>query len=143
MPVGYLGDPLLLVEFVAVAHPQHALHRLERELSADDLARELQVVIRDSGSRAPIDHGWLGAAQRWTVSSMATSLAVVSAGLGFAWLPCHLVQPQIDAGLLRPLPLNTGQRRSATLYLMFGQPQLAGPATRQLAAVLGEVAAKG
>ena len=50
---------------------------------------------------------------------------------------------QIDAGLLRPLPLNTGQRRSATLYLMFGQPQLAGPATRQLAAVLSEVAAKG
>ncbi|MFO1380608.1 MAG: LysR family transcriptional regulator [Chitinivorax sp.] len=141
VPVGYLGDPLLQVEFVAVAHPQHALHRLGRDLTTDDLARELQVVIRDSGTRAPVDRGWLGAAQRWTVSSAASSLAVVSAGLGFAWLPCHLIQPQIDAGLLKPLPLNSGQRRSGTLYLMFGQPQLAGPATRQLASVLREVAA--
>lgn len=143
VPAGYLGDPLLQVEFVAVAHPQHVLHQLQRELTSDDLARELQVVIRDSGTRAPIDSGWLGAAQRWTVSSLATSLSVVSAGLGFAWLPCHQIQPQIDAGLLKPLPLNTGQRRSATMYLMFGQPQLAGPATRQLAAVLREVAAAG
>ena len=142
VPIGYLGDPLLQVEFIAVAHPQHALHRLERELTTDDLARELQVVIRDSGTRAPIDRGWLGAAQRWTVSSMATSLAVVSAGLGFAWLPCHQIQPAIDAGQLKPLPLNTGQRRSATLYLMFNQPQLAGPATRQLASVLREIAAQ-
>lgn len=141
VPVGYLGDPLLQVEFVAVAHPQHALHQLQRELTTDDLARELQVVIRDSGTRAPVDHGWLGAAQRWTVSSLATSLSVVSAGLGFAWLPCHQIQPQIDAGLLKPLPLNTGQRRSSTLYLMFSQPQLAGPATRQLATVLKQVAA--
>lgn len=143
VPAGYLGDPLLQVEFVAVAHPQHVLHQLQRELTSDDLARELQVVIRDSGTRAPIDSGWLGAVQRWTVSSLATSLSVVSAGLGFAWLPCHQIQPQIDAGLLKPLPLNTGQRRSATMYLMFGQPQLAGPATRQLAAVLREVAAAG
>lgn len=143
VPAGYLGDPLLQVEFVAVAHPQHVLHQLQRELTSDDLARELQVVIRDSGTRAPIDSGWLGAAQRWTVSSLATSLSVVSAGLGFAWLPCHQIQPQIDAGLLKPLPLNTGQRRSAMMYLMFGQPQLAGPATRQLAAVLREVAAAG
>lgn len=139
VPVGYLGDPLLQVEFIAVAHRDHPLHQLERELSSDDLARELQVVIRDSGTRAPIDSGWLGAAQRWTVSSMATSLAVVSAGLGFAWLPSHILQAHFDSGLLKPLPLNAGQRRYGTLYLMFGQPQLAGPATRQLAAVLREL----
>lgn len=139
VPVGHLGDPLLQVEFIAVAHHQHPLHLLERELTTDDLARELQVVIRDSGTRAPIDSGWLGAAQRWTVSSMATSLAVVSAGLGFAWLPRHLLQTQLDSGELKPLPLKTGQRRFATLYLMFGRPQNIGPAAQQLAEVLREI----
>ena len=64
---GYLGTELSPVEFVAVAHPDHALHRLQRELHFQDLESQLQVVIRDSGRQQPRDMGWLGAEQRWTV----------------------------------------------------------------------------
>lgn len=64
---GHLGADLSVVEFVAVAHPDHPLHRLQRELTHQDLETQMQVVIRDSGRLQPRDHGWLGAEQRWTV----------------------------------------------------------------------------
>ncbi len=86
---GYLGAELSDVEFVAVAHPEHPLHRLNRELNFQDLESQLQVVIRDSGRRQPRDVGWLGAEQRWTVGSLATAATFVGSGLEFAWLPRH------------------------------------------------------
>ena len=57
---GHLGADLSVVEFVAVAHPDHPLHRLQRELTHQDLETQMQVVIRDSGRLQPRDHGWLG-----------------------------------------------------------------------------------
>ena len=71
---GYLGQELGTVEFVAVAHPNHSLHQLQRKLSVQDLQSQMQVVVRDSGQRQPRDIGWLGAEQRWTVGSLATSV---------------------------------------------------------------------
>ncbi|MGB3289095.1 MAG: LysR family transcriptional regulator [Burkholderiaceae bacterium] len=140
VPAGYLGNLLLDVDFIAVAHPSHNLHRLARELDGDDLKREMQVVLRDSGTVNPRDEGWLGSAQRWTVSSLETSAAMVADGLGFAWLPRHLIQRRLDEGALWPLPLNRGQIRRVSLYLTFGKQDGAGPAARQLAQVLSRSA---
>lgn len=141
VPPGYLGNHLLDVAFIAVAHPEHALHRLERELDAEDLQGEIQVVLRDSGTLHPRDEGWLGATQRWTVTSLHTSIAMVAGGVGFAWLPHHLILDELAQGQLRALPLSTGKTRQVSLYLMFGSAENAGPATRQLAQVLEEAAA--
>jgi DNA-binding transcriptional LysR family regulator len=138
VPPGFLGDPLIDIEFTAVAHPGHALHRRGRQLSMKDLERELQVVIRDSGATTPTDHGWLGAEHRWTVTSMDTALTIVSGGLGFAWLPTHMISPYLDDDRLRVLPLREGRRRRSHLYLMFPRPDDAGPAARQLAESLRE-----
>src|ERR1700722_4926832 len=91
VPPGHLGDLLLEVPFIAVAHPDHALLQLQRPLEASDLAHHTQVVVRDSGQQHPRDEGWLGAERRFTVSSMEATLAMVSAGLAFGWLPHHLV----------------------------------------------------
>ena len=84
---GYLGTEMSDVEFVAVAHPEHPLHRLNRELSFQDLESQMQVVIRDSGRQQPRDVGWLGAEQRWTVGSLATAAAFVGSGLGLPGCP--------------------------------------------------------
>ena len=136
LPPDYLADPLLEVEFVAVAHRQHELHHLNRPLTADDLSRHMQVVIRDSGLKQNIDGGWLGAEHRWTVTSIGSAAAVIRAGLGFAWLPRHLIQPQLDRDELRVLPLAEGQVFPAMLYLIYGKPKSIGPATQQLADIL-------
>ena len=139
VPPDFLGNILLEVEFVAVAHPDHALHQLNREISTNDIRRELQVVIRDSGVKHNVDTGWLGAEHRWTVTSIDSATAAVSAGLGFAWLPRHQVQDKLDAGELKLLPLDQGLNYVANLYLIFGKPASIGPATRQLADIFSDI----
>ena len=143
VPAGWLGEPLLAVEFMAVTHPEHPLQGLERPLTAGDLEDELQVVVRDSGISHKQDVGWLNAGHRWTVTSLDSALEAVRNGLGFAWLPAHQVRPLIDAGGLAPLNLREGQRYLADLYLVYGEPDRVGPATRELARLLTEAVVAG
>lgn len=134
---GYLPQQINQVEFIAVAHPEHALHQLQRNLTHDDLQTQLQVVIRDSGHH-PVDSGWLGAEQRWTVTSISTAASLVASGLGFAWLPHHAIDHQLQQGQLLPLPLQQGTQRSHYMYLYANKDKPLGPATRILADLLIE-----
>ncbi len=130
LPPGVLGEFLLNIEFIGVASPGHPLLQLERTLAVADLVRHVQVVVRDSGVRNPRSEGWLGAERRCTVSSMEASLATVRAGLGFAWLPEHLVAEDLRGGQLRALPMELGATRTVPLHLVLVRPELAGPAAR-------------
>ncbi len=129
---GYLGAELGTVGFIAVAHANHPLHQLQRKLSVQDLQSQMQMVVRDSGQRQPRDAGWLGAEQRWTVGSLATSVAFVSSGLGFAWLPQHMIERELAEGILKPLPLIQGSIRRPQFYLYTNPDKPLGPATRIL-----------
>ena len=95
---GYLGSELSTVEFVAVAHADHACINWD----ASSACRTCRVDA-DRGARqrpAAAARRWLGAEQRWTVGSLATSVAFVSSGLGFAWLPRHLIGRELAEGVL-------------------------------------------
>jgi DNA-binding transcriptional LysR family regulator len=140
IPPGFLGDPLLQVEFIAVAHPEHALHRVGRLLGQPDLKAHRQVVIRDTGRYRQVDSGWLGADERWTVSHLRTAIAIIQRGLAFAWVPRDYVQEALDHGELKVLPLQEGASRLETLYLVFADRDGAGPAVRTLAEMLVEQA---
>lgn len=130
VPEGFLGEFLFNVNFVAVAAPGHPLFALDRMLTVEDLTREVQAVIRDSGTKHRRDEGWLGAQRRCTVTSMEASLAMVQAGLAYAWLPEHLVRDSLERSALRRLPLALGGSRSVPLSLVLVRPQVAGPAAR-------------
>ncbi|HLA31156.1 MAG TPA: LysR family transcriptional regulator [Pseudomonas sp.] len=134
--VGYLGHELQAVEFVAVAHPQHSLHQMQRQLTFEDLQQQLQVVIRDSGRSKPRDVGWLGAEQRWTVSSLSTAARFVSSGLGFAWLPRHLIGRELTEGSLLPLPLEKGGSKHPRFTLYSHKDKTLGPASQILVELL-------
>ncbi len=136
VPQGFLGDQLVEIEFIAVAHRAHLLHQLQRKLSNKDLRREIQVVIRDSGVQLKRDVGWLGSSHRWTVTSIEKATDALVGGLGFGWIPHHHAKRFIDSGELLPLPLCEGQRRKVQLFMVFGQAERAGPATQKLAAIL-------
>jgi len=130
LPADHLGELLLTVTFVAIANPRHPLFELDRPLTSNDLSKHIQVVVRDSGLKHPRDEGWLGAERRCTVSSMEASLAMVRAGLGYAWLPEHLISEAIHQGGLRALPLEMGSSRPVSLHLVLVRPETAGPAAR-------------
>lgn len=135
---GYMGDPLVTVTFIAVAHPDHALHALGRPLDLRDLEQHRQLVIRDSSSRNARDAGWLKAEQRWTVDHISTSVDMVERNLGFAWLPVTRIRRQLDEGQLVPLPLQAEGQRYAPMLLIHRDLDRAGPATRAMAEKLRE-----
>jgi DNA-binding transcriptional LysR family regulator len=130
VPSGYLGDWLFDVSMIAVCAPGHPLAAGERALTLDDLVQHTQCVVRDSGRDRPRDEGWLGAQHRWTVGSVEASLATVRAGLTYAWLPEHLVQPLLRAAQLKPLRLRSGARRKLSMHAVLARPEAAGPAAR-------------
>ena len=136
VPPGFLGEPLMEVDFIAVSHPEHRLQGLDRLLNLQDLAGERQIVVRDSASGARVDSGWLGAEQRWTVSHLATSIAMIARGMGFAWLPETRIYSRLNEGRLKELPLEHGSRRRVALYQTYADPDKAGPATCRLGELL-------
>ena len=128
------GAPLMPVRFVAVAHPDHPLHRLGRPLTERDLRRHRRIFVRDTGSQRKREVS--GVELRWTVSHKATSIRAVAMGLGFAWLPEETILPELREGKLKPLPLREGSERHAELYLAHSDPEFPGRDVARLADII-------
>jgi DNA-binding transcriptional LysR family regulator len=135
IPRGFAGDPLMRLRFIAVAHPQHPLHQLGRELTLQDLRKHRHLVIRDTGSQRRSGSS-VGAEQTWTVSHKATSIHAVVMGLGFSWFPEETIRGELKRGELKSLPLREGGERWGDLYLVFADRDYAGPGARRLAEIM-------
>jgi len=138
IPPGFLGDPLMRIRAVPVAHPDHPLHKTGRELTLRDLRAYRHLVVRDSGSRRDARALSLEVEQRWTVSTMSTSILAARLGYGFAWFAEELIRDELDAGTLKPLPFSEGVERFGELYLILADRDAAGPGTQRLAAIIRE-----
>ena len=136
IPSGFVGDALMPVRFLAAAHPEHPLHKLGRELTARDLRRYRQLVIRDSGTARSRSAPWLGAEQRWTFSNKATSIHAALAGQGFAWFAEDTIRSELAQGLLKPLPLREGREQWAELYLLYADRDQTAPGAARLAEII-------
>ena len=141
VPQGFLGEELAQVNFIAVAHPEHVLHKLDRDLTMHDLNRETHVLVSDSGSKG-IDAGWLSDSRRWAVTSLDSARKIISNGMGFGWLPENEIDQQINNGELKTLRLKEGLRNTGILYLVYADLEQAGPATKQLAEILKRVSSE-
>jgi DNA-binding transcriptional LysR family regulator len=142
IPPGFLGDTLLRLRIVAVAHPNHPLHRLGRPLTYRDLHAHRHLVVRDTGSRRDRRAVSVEVEQRWTLGQIATSIEAACAGHGFAWFPEERIRAELDAGQLKPLPLREGGERWVELYLIVADPDFAGPGVRRLAEIIRELSAR-
>jgi DNA-binding transcriptional LysR family regulator len=139
IPQGFVGDFLMPVRFVPAAHPDHPLHRLGRPVTLRDMQAHRQLVIRESGSKRATKPR-LEAAQRWTVSHMATSIEAASKGYGYGWYPEYRIRDEIASGTLKPLAMREGGATFAQLYLVFADREAAGPGVLRLAAIIREMA---
>jgi DNA-binding transcriptional LysR family regulator len=137
IPPGFLGTPLILLRSIAVASPDHPLHRLGRLLTLDDLKEQRHIVIRETGSKRATNVS-MEATQRWTVSHSATSIEAVRSGYGFAWFPEEKIRNELREGSLKPLPLRDGGERFIQLYLVLADPDAAGPGVQRLAQIIRE-----
>lgn len=119
VPKGYMEFAQVQITQVAVAHKDNLLHHLPQPLSLDDLKRETQLVVADSGQHLSVDKGWLDAPNRWRVSSSQLSVELLLENIGFAWLPLAYINQH--QSILKPLNLTRGQRRQFYLNCLFGK----------------------
>jgi len=67
-PKGYQGDKLEEVTFICYCGKGHPLAKA-KEISLQELEKELQIVISDTSQTPEEGSGWLRAEQRWTVTN--------------------------------------------------------------------------
>jgi DNA-binding transcriptional LysR family regulator len=138
VPPGFLGDPLMRLRVIAVAHPDHPLHKLGRKLTIQDLRSYRHLVVRDTGAKRTRKSVTIEANQRWTVSHMTTSIQAARMGYGFAWFPEEKIREELAAGSLKALPLREGQERFIELYLILADRDYAGPGILRLSEIIRE-----
>jgi DNA-binding transcriptional LysR family regulator len=109
---GMTGEILVETEYLAVAHPGHALFRHEGPLSDADLRQAIEVTI-EAGDAHPGQAG----PQRWHVGNHETAEQALAEGIGYGWLPGHQAQEALAAGRLAPLPLASYPPRVSRFYL--------------------------
>lgn len=139
VPQGFTGEPLAHARFVLAAHPDHPLHKLNRDIGTADLKAHRHLVIRETGSKRAAQTSVV-ANQRWTVSNKATSIRAATLGLGYAWFPEDSIREELESGKLKVLPLRDGAERYGTLYLIYADRDSAGPGTERLAEIIREQA---
>lgn len=137
VPSGFIGEPLARqVRIIPVAHPDHPLHQLGREITIRDLRKQRHLVVRDSSSQRDRKTQTVEVAQRWTVTNMATSIGAACCGYGFAWLPEAKIRRELADGILKPLPLRGGSERYLQMYLIFADRESPGPGVLRLADII-------
>lgn len=142
LPSGHTGEVLLRYRAIAAAAPFHPLHRLDRELGIEDLKGHRHLVIRDSGLQRQRPSVWNVTERRLTVSHKATSIRAACMGMGFAWYPDDWIREELAAGQLKPLPLKEGSERWGAMYLVYPDPDGAGPGAKRLGQIIQEESRK-
>ena len=142
LPPGVNGEIITHAHFIPVAHPDHPLHQLGREITLRDLRRHRHLVVRDTSSKRDKDSSMFRSEYRWTVSNMPTSIGAACRGYGFAWFPVDKIRSELEEGLLKQLPLRNGGERSVPMYLAFADRDSAGPGTLRLAEIIREETGK-
>lgn len=107
-----LGEWLMNIDFVAVAHHQHPLFSLDAPLNDEMLRPWPLIQIADSQNAAR------AGGESWTFSTIDAAIEAVVSQVGYGWLPEERIQPQLEQGVLKILPLSHGVRRATPLHLI-------------------------
>jgi DNA-binding transcriptional LysR family regulator len=134
---GMAGDILVETEYLPVAHPGHALFKLDRPLSDADLRQFIEIAIEAGGAvPAPAGRGRHAGPQRWHVSNYETAEKALAGGIGYGWLPRHQMQEALTARRLAVLPLASYPHRTSRFYLAYLASRPLSDEARQLASSL-------
>ena len=93
--------PLLTIDLVPVAAPDHPLAALEGPIDTHILHEHVQLVLTDRSSlTAGRDYGVLSG-RAWRLADLGAKHSMLLAGLGWGNMPFHLVQNDIAQGRLK------------------------------------------
>ena len=111
--------PLLTIELIPVAAPNHPLAALDGPIDTRILQRYVQLVLTDRSSLTTgRDHGVLSG-RTWRLADLGAKRSMLLAGLGWGNMPTHLAKDDIAQGRLKVIrPIGFDSRD--TQFVMCG-----------------------
>lgn len=133
-PEKYPASLLLHLDFIAVARADHPLHRQNTLLTQAQLAAYPLIAIADQktqqqGKRKITVHS------EWMLTTVPAAVEAIRHGVGYGWLPLNQIQPLLESGELKALPVEQ-QIRSTPVYLLINGEQLFDPTVSALSELL-------
>lgn len=115
------------VDLLPVAAPSHPLAGIE-SLTANELRKHMQLVLTD---RSPLTDGKefsVCSPYSWRLADLGAKHALLKEGLGWGYMPCHIVEPDIANGTLVPLDLPQKPSARYELNALWRKDTPPGPA---------------
>ncbi|MDR3413752.1 MAG: LysR family transcriptional regulator [Formivibrio sp.] len=119
--IAVVGNFLMDIDFVAVAHSDYPLHLLESPLSTVQLDQYPLVVIADRALQRTQMHRMNS---MWSFSTFEAAIEAICHGVGYGWLPRERIRHLLESGVLKRLQVASQQVRKTPLYLVFGNETL-------------------
>jgi DNA-binding transcriptional LysR family regulator len=122
-PSAHSHEKLAEIEHVAVAHPDHRLFSLGRRIEYSDLMKETRIVVNGFDGAAHVMSAFnaIEPGLRWDVWNYEMAESALKERFGFAWMPRHRVQRQLDSGYLKPLWKDGTNHCIFKFFLIYGR----------------------
>ncbi|MBI3992225.1 MAG: LysR family transcriptional regulator [Candidatus Lambdaproteobacteria bacterium] len=134
IPPEYEHDVVGNLTMLSVVAASHPLARIPPPVPLTEVRKHIHLVIRSRSeeARMPVDPGEIGAETIWNFPDFLTRLEGLRAGLGFAWMPSHLVENDLRRGRLVPLLMDRDSMNVREVALIYRQRPPLGPTGRFL-----------
>ncbi len=134
MTIPDFADPCFVgsIPFYAVTSPSHDLAQ-HQEINVAQLIPHRQILLKGIDGRG-LEQFSAMSAQVWWGNDFYLIRDLVAQGVGWAYIPCHMVEKDISDGVLHKLPLTLDHKAwSAPVDRIIGKKQTMGPALSWLA----------
>jgi DNA-binding transcriptional LysR family regulator len=137
IPEELQAESLLDVPMVAVVSASHRLARMRGLVSSAAVAREVQLVLTDRTELTAGREFGVRSTLTWRLADLGAKLAFLEAGLGWGYMPLHMVQADLNNGALVKIRVEGTPRDAALpMRVVFRRDAPPGPAARAFIAQL-------
>ena len=106
---GLVTHPLPPIRMFLLVHRDHPLRKLGRAVTREDLAQHVELIVNDSGPvcwESPLLA--LGSPHVFELSDFYSKREALVGGIGFGWVPEHLVTEPLSSGALELVGFEEG-----------------------------------
>ncbi|MEO7581212.1 MAG: LysR family transcriptional regulator [Massilia sp.] len=138
IPAGCASQYLLSVPAVAAVAPSHPLASMAAPIGRQVASRYVQLVLTDRSTlTAGRNFGVIGA-QVWRLADLGAKQAFMRAGLGWGYMPLHMVADDLARGSLQTIDIEAhpGISRGFSMHAIHRKDMPPGPAGRWFIAQL-------
>jgi len=100
IPVGCASEFLLSVSAVAVVAPSHALAAFDGAIPNQEAGKHVQLVLTDRSTLTAGRNFGVMSTQTWRLADLGAKHAFLKAGLGWGYMPLHMVEDDLRSGKL-------------------------------------------